>query len=551
MVAPHGKHIAGTYLLQEAADLALSNILARLDPALDYQPFFQLDWGSDPPEAHHASWDYCDMAGRFVDALILIRQMTGNEEGREAEERLRSFLLGRADPRDGLFYDGAAPWSKRGADMFCQGRALLGLVSWFLLARDPTLEATIERLIAGLSRIADHHGDACSYPHDVYADGRWTDGGLWHGKAPGYWAQQTIGLARFAEATGSAAALQLAGKLARHFVYHSGVVNVDGTFRGHTHSGGILPSTLGVLRYALVAGDDDLATWSRRTYEYARGQSSTFGWVPDGMALDPATNPFAGTCETCSVVDMLELALKLTEAGLGNYWDDVERYTRNQFLENQIRDPELVVPTDRRRDSQTPVAAIVRGSFESTAAPNSLLSGPRQEIEGCCTGAAGRGCFLVWERIITEQADGVFVNLAFSRESEAVEVISQEPYSGTLVVRAKQARNLFVRVPGWAERDRVQVSAGGVDRSPAWQDDYLALGAVEPGQELIITYPQQAREEQVSIAGRDYAVRWKGGTVVGIEPGGERYPIYRRQMYDSVEPPQARDYGWRTVPVRW
>ena len=60
-----------TYFLEDAANLARGSIMARLDPALTYQPFFRLDLGGEVPAALHASWDYCDMAGRFVDALIL------------------------------------------------------------------------------------------------------------------------------------------------------------------------------------------------------------------------------------------------------------------------------------------------------------------------------------------------------------------------------------------------------------------------------------------------------------------------------------------------
>jgi len=92
------------------------------------------------------------------------------------------------------------------------------------------------------------------------------------------------------------------------------------------------------------------------------------------MACDIKTNPFASTCETCSLTDMLELALKLSEAGVGDYWDDIERFARNQLLENQFRDVDQVVSPEGRAQSQTPVAAILYGSFESTACPEQPLT---------------------------------------------------------------------------------------------------------------------------------------------------------------------------------
>ncbi len=40
--------------------------------------------------------------------------------------------------------------------------------------------------------------------------------------------------------------------------------------------------------------------------------------------------------ETCEVADMIGLALKLTQAGVGEYWEDTDRWVRNQFVENQL-----------------------------------------------------------------------------------------------------------------------------------------------------------------------------------------------------------------------
>lgn len=528
-----------TYFLQEAALLIQQNILARLDPALDGQPYFHLDYGSRPPEARHASWDYCDMAGRFVDALILIRQMTGNQDGLEAEQQLRRFLLARSNPHDGLFYDAAAPWSRYAADMFCQGRVLHGLVSWLMLTREPEVEATLERFVHGLSRIADHHDDYCSYPHDLWIEDRWVEGGLWEGKAPGYSAQQINGLARYAAASESSAALELAGKLSRFFVYHSGAVNPDGSYRGHTHSGGILPTTSGVLRYALLVNDTALIAWSKRVYEFTRSQSSTFGWVPDGVGFDPHTYPFAGTCETCSLVDMIELALLLSDAGIGDYWDDVERFTRNQFLENQIHDVDQVVAPEVRQHSHTPVESILYGSFESTARPNSLLAGPEPLLEGCCTGAAGRGCFLAWERTIVERPDGIFINLLFSRDSPWVDLVTYEPYRGHISLRIHQQRPFSIRIPGWVEPEAVRLHVNGIERTPVWQGKYLALGVATPGEVWNIDYPLLQRHGDEHIAGESYRLRWRGGTVTGIEPNGIRYPIFNREAFETSDPPGA------------
>jgi DUF1680 family protein len=546
-----GNLVPNTYFLEDAADLARGSILARLDPALAYQPFFRLDLGGEVPEARHASWDYCDMAGRFVDALILTAPMVGAGHPGEAEEGLRAFLLSRANPRDGLFYDGDAPWSTYAADMFCQGRVLLGLVSWYLLTGDPVVEERLDGLIDGLSRLAVWDGDTCSYPTDIRIEGRWAEGGLWKGAAPGYAAQQLVGLARYAKATGSPKALNLASGLARHFA-GCGVVNPDGTFKGHTHSQGILPSVLGVLTYARVAGDGDLAAWCGRVYEHARRHTSAFGWLPDGLGFEPEENFFAGTCETCALTDLIELAITLTEAGLGDYWDDVERFARNQLLEQQVRDATKAVPADALARSTTPVAQILSGAFDSCARPNSLLGDRHGVVEGCCTPAGARACFLVWDRIVTRRPDGVYVNLAFSRDAPEVRVISAEPYRGELRLEVRQAGPYFLRLPEWAEPESVRLTVDGVERPAERQGRYLALGTARPGQAFVATYPLPVREQTETIAGNEYTTRWKGGTVTRITPPGERYPTYERAHFEATEAPLVeREPEVRPVVVSW
>src|SRR4051812_22529167 len=113
-----------TMVLQDSAALALKNISARLDRALDFQPTFKVEL--DPPRAVHESWDYCDMTGRYVDSMAVIRQVTGLSAPREEEAGLQRFLL-RLQDQDGLFYNPAAERSPHLADMFCQSRTLIGL----------------------------------------------------------------------------------------------------------------------------------------------------------------------------------------------------------------------------------------------------------------------------------------------------------------------------------------------------------------------------------------------------------------------------------------
>ena len=39
---------------------------------------------------------------------------------------------------------------------------------------------------------------------------------------------------------------------------------------------------------------------------------------------------------------MIGIAAKLTRAGVGDYWDDIDRWARNQFAENQLTEGEWI-----------------------------------------------------------------------------------------------------------------------------------------------------------------------------------------------------------------
>ena len=81
----------GAHLWQDSAFDAMTSISHRIDRDHGGQPYFWTDLIEKPAKLTHQSWDYCDMSGRWVDALIRGRLMTGSSLRIDDEQTLKKF----------------------------------------------------------------------------------------------------------------------------------------------------------------------------------------------------------------------------------------------------------------------------------------------------------------------------------------------------------------------------------------------------------------------------------------------------------------------------
>jgi hypothetical protein len=191
-----------------------------------------------------------------------------------------------------------------------------------------------------------------------------------------------------------------------------------------------------MMKWAILRGDKKLAQKMKNTFDWTRRYSSSWGWVPDDLGAD-------GFCETCSLVDALQMAGLIAQHVDPSYYEIIERYARNQLIENQITTPELILPKEDSSQKHA-VTQSLYGSWTSHGRPNSLDGGFDGIIEGCCLGSGIRGCCLVWESIIQKQTDEVLVNFALSRNSPWLEVVSYQPYQGRLDINIHDASRVSV-----------------------------------------------------------------------------------------------------------
>ena len=521
-----------TYFLQEAIDRGIDAIDARLDRKEGMRPFFEL-WVAPTPRMAHAIWDFGDMSARYTDALILGRQVTGNEKYPEDDAALRS-VLGKCNPWD---------------NPFMPGRMAVSFLDQYL--QEPSEERlhTLDNLVSVARAGLTFEDDYAYYFRHPKGWNTWDDAVFGNFEPyPTYpLGGLILALTRYGEAGGSAESEDLLERIARFVLRESGTFCEDGKYKGHTHSGGILTAATGLFRWAVRVGNTAVAEQMRNAFDWTVENSSSWGWVPDGLGRDNTTS------ETCSITDAVHLGLLIARHVDPSYYGIVERYVRNQFLENQITKTHLLLPRERTPEIDV-IETALRGSWMASARPNSLDDLLNTQVEGCCLGSGVRGLYLAWEDTVTRRGDKVSVNMSFSRNSEWVEVIGYQPYEGRVDVIVHDAPKVEIRIPEWVSVKDLKVNLNG-RTIPAMvsASRYVQLEDLRPGDRASVEYPLRHEEKTEMANNLEFQVKWRGDTVVGIEPRGEVYPLFERDHFQG-EPPMLTEQPYKNQtggPVHW
>ncbi|MHB0998616.1 MAG: hypothetical protein ACYC27_05160 [Armatimonadota bacterium] len=515
----HMNNRPSTYFLQEAIDRGLAAIDARLDREQGNRPFFMIELSPEPCLTHDI-WDLGDMCSRYVDAFILGRQVTGDTRFQDDERDLRAMLYG-CDPY---------------LEPFMAGRMLIAYVDLYLQDRSETNQKRIDDLVSVVRSKLTFQDD---YAYYFKAPDGWTsiESPIWGSFLP--YPTYPIGgimlaLARYLEDVSDPVCEDLLERLTVFVLRESGTFASDGAYYGHTHSGGILTAAAAILRRAVHIGDTGRIDFLKRTIGWTLVHCSSWGWVPDGLGSpDPSG-------ETCSLVDALHLLLVAACHLNPAYYEIIERFARNQLIENQYRDPNIALPAGDFQNRQA-VSRAIDGSWASWSLPNSLDNG-LQSIEGCCLGAGIRGCFLVWDSVVELRDDTVRVNMAFSRNSLWAEIISYMPYTGRIDILMHDSHDLQVRVHSWVPIDDLAVTVNGQPVEFAVDvHRYIHIDQLNRGDAVSIQFPISTvvEEEEETVSDMVYTVQWRGDTVTGIEPQGAKYPLYRRAWAETSNPPMV------------
>jgi hypothetical protein len=325
-----------------------------------------------------------------------------------------------------------------------------------------------------------------------------------------------------------------------------------------------------MLDYATITEDKELLELVTRCYEYGKvvGDSLVgffaehdrgsapyrLGWGGywPGEELGEfgykSLDPHDNTCETCEVADMIGLALKLTQAGAGDYWEDADRWVRNQFVENQMTPDYLRTMLDnlyaKEFFEEKPVELwesdeIERcvGGFTISALPNDwgLKMG-----HACCTGNAARTLYWIWDSILIKENDGVKVNLLLNRASPWLDADSYLPYEGKVVLKIKEAKGVSVRIPEWTDCDNVTCQLNGKKTEFGWSGGYVQVEGLASADVVTVEFPMREQTLFSIIGDKVFKLTIRGNTVVEMDPAGEICPLYQRDHLKGDEAPMQK-----------
>lgn len=601
-ITPDGRwveaEVPDTLDLADRAKLGINALIGSMKPDMHYAGTQCFRFGILGDYDDHPNWV---MPAKFLRSLPLMRTMCGSTEYLDIECAAIRAILGQV-AMDGLVY---APISADGppkdtAYAFTSGLAVLAMLQSYVRKENP-LWLDWARIIAdGLKQSTINTQDHAYYPPEWSLDrnGKW----YWTCRGPGNLATEPTeaafdqegheghvkneqanvirAMVRCYEVLGDAAALEHAGKLVRFCLqpkfwkdthdpmeqavqHFQKLVRVcvqvgvpweredvaapgheHGIWEGHVH--GNMNTLQCLLAFAVVTGDSWLKQFCREGYEHLRRHGSIrLGFMPSWIRSPKfgRTVVYTEMNEGCGIADTLMLAGMLTDAGLGDYYDDIDSIVRNHFIELQFTDLELMKKVTHAPSEYDETFKRIIGGF----ADDYLTSAHQSMANACCTGNGTRALYFAWEPI-TRFRDGIAtVNLFLNRASAWMDVDSYLPYEGKVVLRNKQAHTTMIRMPYWVDQARLKVFLNDRAIRSKAIGNFRHVDGLSPGDTIRVEFPVAETTEIYTICGTKYTAKFRGSTVVDISPRDRdteayknHYPFFERDHMEAAVAPMRK-----------
>ena len=580
--------VPDTFDVAERARQVINPLTEATDAGADREIYFMGVFCVKPALLCHGVSD-ANVQPKFQLTVPLMRMISGSDQNLQVEADWLTRLRRCIGP-DGLFYLPlrGRPWEAvsipnwirtgPGRDQYLNPFSMgMTLAAMTLLARRNSGEewsAKARAMVDGLIDLAVDEGDIAYFWPSAFRAVKERPAAT---EPPvteenGEACRLPYGLVHAYRLLGHEPALTLAGKnlryLRRYFFREDGSFlrepGDDMTVHFHEHTRAILT----MLEYAASAGDDEMTDFSLRSFEWVRnlgvhpqGRVSSV-WQPGGPG-GPLVGYFPEfvnsvqwhASELCNVADMIALAIRFSELGLGDYWDDADRWTRNMFAEGQLQATDWI---DRITEADAyspppaellPTESIVgpwctadsvpersRGAFAGYPAINDWYVRYGIGIQHCCTATSALTLYQLWKSIVHGDAGRLRVNLLMNHASGWADVDSFLPYQGRVEVRPKVDADLDIRIPEWVAPGQAACTVNGARRELAWDGRYARVGPVGGSDRVTLTFPIRERTDIVYVEKHRYVLTRRGNDVVDIDPPGRYSPLYQRRHYRDGQP---------------
>lgn len=575
--------VPDTLDLAERARLGLNHLTSVIREEQDYEmcwlgvfngdTFSHLPW---PVMTYRCCPLQCCQP-KCMEAMVMARVMSGSRQNLERETKMVEMMCSHIG-EEGIYWVpkyAHKPWLgpeefRPYAHVHGQARMIRAMVAWHQYTANPVWMHRIDRMIDGMDRhLVVHTADYAYFPvhgwldeeylRSCYIQGRgWRsteepedeksgeEGSLFNhqGHTPGV-------LATWHMMTGNKQALRLSGELVRFLTKrkfwadwqggeYPGVVGAEHA-HWHGHFYGHVNTLRAILEYAIATNDVSLKQFVRDGYEWARQP-----WLI-------AQGGFGANGQGCATPRLIGLAIKLSDAGVGDYWEDVDLYIRNHGTEMQFTpedipflrsfgERQLTPEEESGRDDTVHATATTEGVMEASMGAFSV-DPFKSSWALCCSPWGVMGLYYAWEGTLRYAHGVARINLLLNRSSPWLDIDSHLPYEGKVMLRNKAAREAFVRIPLWVDAKAVGCELGGRKVSAKWFGRYLHIEHLKAGDIVTIAFPICERTElrttdESLLAERPgwpgkvtRALVYKGNTLISITPPIPGYPLKQQEWH--------------------
>lgn len=536
----------------DAAERCLRHMTSNYDADHDYVPYVGVTLGEKRPHFVHHRLDWSEVIPYAIYGEICARDLCESQEGTEIEKKQRELFLRQISPLDFLIHSSSSPWNKSyEMCLWEQSRALHALLYWYMEEHDERLAHIMQKMVSTLFDLSHQTGNQRTFAPELVRS---------IGMGPIALGEIIDPLLKYYELFGDEKARMLGVGLAYYCVDAStGFFDESGDVAGDQLYRSGISVLSGVMRAARLTQDAALFARGKQIHDrlssYVTGYGST-----------PCTEP------ACSNMELIYSAIHLAETVDPSYYEQIDRYVRNQTTEAQFLtknewkrelahegritgeefrwvfgeypDTLDILPYDYYGEDADDVLDKSEGGFlwtdfsEHRFVPASLML--------CCSGHAMRSFHLVAEKMIRPTIRGFDVNFHYSFENEYAELISYEPFEGKFTVIPKQdTQEIRVRIPAYWDKEQLHIYSEQGEIQAKTEGNYAVIRNAEKGQEIQLLYPLESyiTEENVfrlvdHVPCLQFKVRveWRGNTVMRLLGHCSDNPkmIYKHRSKDAI-----------------